>query len=408
MKMKSLEVKLFGAFTITYQKQPLSLGKTSSTKVIRLLQILFGHLEDGITRDRLLEALYGREELTDAANNLRVTVHRLKKLLVNAGLPEYEYVKIKKGVYQWDAPFEIEVDALEMERLIETAKDEIDEEQQIRLLEKACRLYAGDYLESMSGEDWVVMEEIRYKTLYSDALHRVCEWKIAHEEYEDVLRLCTFACDLYPFDDWQSVKIDCYIAMNRYKDAILEYEQTAHMLVEELGVSPSRRMMEQFEMMSSHVQNQLQDINKIQDGLKEDNWEKGAFFCTVPGFRDAYRLMCRCMERNGQSIFLLVCTLQSSKNRQLDNRERLGQMSDALYDAIKNGLRRSDSFTKYNQAQYLAMLVGTNEEDCQIVIDRIRQNFSKDHKSWEQYLECSVSSLLDYQAAGVAGLLSRK
>ena len=106
--------------------------------------------------------------------------------------------------------------------------------------------------------------------------------------------------------------------------------------------------------------------------------------------------MRRCMERSGQSVFLLVCTLIDGKGRPLDSGDRLEQLSDALYGAIKNSLRRSDSFTKYNQAQYLVMLVGTNEEDCQIVINRITRNFAKNHKSWEQYLDCGVSSLFDY------------
>ena len=44
------------------------------------------------------------------------------------------------------------------------------------------------------------------------------------------------------------------------------------------------------------------------------------------------------------------------------------------------------------------MLMGTNEENCQIVIDRIIKSFSQEHKAWARYLDCSVSSLFDYRA----------
>ena len=216
-----------------------------------------------------------------------------------------------------------------------------------------------------------------------------------YREYDEVLKIVEPACEMYPFDEWQSVKIDCYIAMNHYKDALREYESTAKLLIEELGITPSNKMMEQFRIMSEHISSRPQIITEIQGGLQEDNEEKGAFFCTFPGFRDAYRVIRRGMERNGQSVFLMVCTLVDSKGRPLENSDKLDLMSEALYNSIKNSLRRSDSFTRYNPSQYLVMLMGTNKENCQIVIDRVKKNFSKEHKSWSQYLNCTVTSLYD-------------
>ena len=49
--------------------------------------------------EKLLNALYVREELADAANNLRVTAHRLKKMIIDAGLPEYDYIRHQKRVF---------------------------------------------------------------------------------------------------------------------------------------------------------------------------------------------------------------------------------------------------------------------------------------------------------------------
>ena len=391
-----LQVQMLGVFNVKYGDKPLSLGRNTATKAMKLLQLLLYHLDKGITREELIENLYGREDITDTANNLRVTVHRLKKLLIDTGLPEHDYITIKKGIYQWDSPMEVSVDALEMAKLIENADAEDDEENRIKLLETACHMYGGDFLSNMSGEEWVIVEALRYKKMYSGALREVCDLKIARGEYNSVLKLCAPACEMYPFDEWQTVKIDCYIAMHKYKDALHEYEETARMLVEELGISPTPKMMEQFKIMSKRISNRPQEIDEIKDELQEESWERGAFFCTVPGFRDAYRVMCRCMERNGQSVFLLVCSLVDNMGRPMENSVKLEQMSDQLFLAIKNSLRRCDSFTKYNASQYLVMLMGTNEENCQVVISRIMKTFSKEHKSWAGHLDCSVSSLFDY------------
>lgn len=78
-KLAILEVHMLGDFSVMYGEQPISFGKNTTTKAMKLLQILLYYGEQGIAREKLLSALYGRDELSDAANNLRVTVHRLKR-----------------------------------------------------------------------------------------------------------------------------------------------------------------------------------------------------------------------------------------------------------------------------------------------------------------------------------------
>ncbi len=390
-----LRVRLFGIERITYNDTPILYGRNSITKAVKLLLILLFNGKRGITRSKLMEDLYGREELADAANNLRVTIHRLKKLLVDAGLPEYEYIVMKGGIYYWDSPMKTVVDVNVFKNLIKKAENELDQKNKMDLLREACQMYGGEFLQKLSGDEWVLMESVQCKYLYENALQQLCGLLMERREYDEVLRIVEPACAMYPFDEWQSVKIDCYIAMNRYKDALKEYEATAKMLFEELGVTPSERMLEQFSDMSEHISSRPQVLNEIKGNLREDLEERGAFFCTFPGFRDACRVIRRGMERSGQSVFLVLCTLTDGKGRPMENSEKLGEMSGKLHEAIRISLRRSDSFTKYSHSQFLIMLVGTNEENCQIAINRIVGNFAKDHKVWANYLKCSLSSLMD-------------
>lgn len=394
-RLPLLRVQLFGKERVAYGDIPILGGKNSITKAMKLLLILLYNGKEGIARNKLLEDLYGRESLADVANNLRVTVHRLKKMLLEAGLPEHEYVVVQGGVYYWDSPMETEIDVEIFKNLIARAKKETDEKKKVELLSEACRLYGGEFLQKLSGDEWVLIESVQCKKLYTFALQELCEILMEQREFDEVLRLLEPACEMYPFDEWQSVKIDCYIAMNRHKDALLEYEATAKMLFEELGVSPSERMLEQFEEMSEHISNRPQVISEIKVNLTENPEGIGAFFCNFPGFRDAYRVIRRGMERNGQSVFLVVFTLTDAKGHPMEGGEKLDEMSDKLRDAIQYSLRTSDSFTKYNRSQFLVMLVGTNEENCQIAINRICTNFAKEHKAWADRLEYSVSSLLD-------------
>lgn len=394
-KKQVLRVRMFGNERITYGDTLILVGKNSMTKTLKMLLILLHSGKKGILRNKLLEDLFGRDELSNASSNLRVTTHRLKKMLIEAGLPEYEYIVSRGGIYRWESPMETEIDVFVFKELLEEAKAEQNTEKKMEKMKNACKMYGGEFLQRLSGDEWVLLESVQYKKLYTDALKAVCTYLMEQREYQEVLQLTETACEIYPFDEWQSVKIDCLIAMNRYKEALKEYEDTAKMLTEELGVMPSETMMKQFRIMSSRISNRPQIIDEIKKSLQEDSQEEGAFFCTLPGFRDAYRMIYRGMERSGQSAFLLVCSLVDSHGRPMEASDKLEEMSETLFQALKSALRRCDSFTKYNQSQFLVLLLGINEENCQVVINRISSNFSREHRSWTQRLVCNVASLYD-------------
>jgi len=106
-------------------------------------------------------------------------------------------------------------------------------------------------------------------------------------------------------------------------------------------------------------------------------------------------MMRRNMERNGQSVYIMLCTITDRQGQCMKECEKLTQMSDVLFRSIKGSLRKCDSFTKYNAAQFLIMLTGINEENCHIVESRIEESFAREHKSWAKRLVCTVSSLYD-------------
>lgn len=374
---------------------PISFSRNTTTKAMKLLQILLYYGEKGISRNKLIENLYKTEELADAPNSLRVTSYRLKKMLVNMGLPEYNYIRISKGIYYWNAPMETEVDVHTFVSLLQEAEKETDEDKHMTLLREACYTYKGELLPGSSEEEWVLIESVQCKNLYCGALQRLCEYLWNKEEYEEILRLCEPACVMYPFDEWQAVKIDCYMAMNRYQEAMNEYEATAKLFFEELGISPSEKMINQFKYMSERMSNAPQTIRGIKSRLREEEIEAGAFYMTLPSFRDSYRLVRRIMERNGQSVYLMLCSLIDVKGAPMEDSVKLNTMSEELMDAIKHCLRRGDSFTRYNPSQFLILLVGTNKENCGLIFERIERYFCREHKSWKKYLEFYITSLAD-------------
>ena len=398
-KSPILRVRLFGNASIAYGDDQILYGKNSITKVMKLLLLLIYCGAEGISRNRLMEEMFGRKELTDASNNLRVYLFRLKKMLLDAGLPEYEYIVCQNGMYYWDSPMDMVVDTDVFKQLLDRAEKEIDEDNRMNLLREACQIYRGDFLEKLSGDEWVIVESLQYKAQYASALQELCQMLQEREEYVAALRAVEPACEMYPFDDWQTIRMECYIAMGHYDDAMKEYENTSKFLYEELGLAPSERMTEQLNHLSELMGSRAYVMAEIKENLSEPAEERrGAFFCNYQGFHDACCVVRRGMERNGQSVFLVLCTLVDTKGNPMENSKRLEEMSQKLHMSLRMSLRRCDFFTKYSQAQYLVVLVGTSEENCQIAIGRVRNRFADEHKSWAGHLKCIVSSLMDLEA----------
>ena len=135
----------------------------------------------------------------------------------------------------------------------------------------------------------------------------------------------------------------------------------------------------------------------IKGGLQEKGEETGAYYCSLPSFIDGYRLIRRMIERNGQSVYLMLCTLTDGNGNPMESGSKLERMSGELKLAIKRSLRKGDSYTQYSVNQFLILLIGTNEENCSLVSDRITTNFAEEHKYWKNCIEYYVSSVIDVE-----------
>ena len=54
-------------------------------------------------------------------------------------------------------------------------------------------------------------------------------------------------------------------------------------------------------------------------------------------------------------------------------------------------------FYAWGGPRFLILLVGTNQENCDLIFRRILDKFSSKHKSWKQNLEYYVSSVADVE-----------
>ena len=128
MEKEILKVRMLGGFSMVYQEKTLVFDRNYISKSTQLLQILFLHLEKGIAKERLLEELYGRDDVENRNGSLNNTIFRLRKQLEAAGLPGSKYFYLKKGIYYWDSVIPVETDLSVFEKKLEESRKETDEE----------------------------------------------------------------------------------------------------------------------------------------------------------------------------------------------------------------------------------------------------------------------------------------
>jgi len=395
MSEKILKVRMFGGFALQYEEKEIVLDRNITSKATQLLQILLlGTKTEGIAKSSLMDALYGREEVENKNASLNNTIFRLRKQLMSVGIPGDKSIIIKGGVCRWNPEILTEVDALKFKELLEQAKTVEDRAKRMDILLEACRLYSGEFLPNMLGEDWAAVKNVEYQKRYAASLEAVCRWLMEEKRYEEILQLSTTAAEIYPLENWALWQIDSLIAMSRYREAMSIYEKTTRLFFDELGLSPSQEMLKRSRIMGERISQSAGVIDDIKQRLRERERIPGAYYCTFPSFVDIYHIISRMMERNGMSVYIMLCTLRNTKDQEMEE-QREKDVSIYLQESIMTVLRRGDFYTRYNQTQYLVMLPGISQENCAKVSSRIDNAFGRRVRKSDYRVDYYIASVAE-------------
>lgn len=83
----------------------------------------------------------------------------------------------------------------------------------------------------------------------------------------------------------------------------------------------------------------------------------------------------RMVDRGGQSVYLMLCTVVDSKGNPMKEGSMLDELSLRLGDAIQKSVRRGDAVNRYGKGQYLVLMLNTTRENCKVLQRRINYHF---------------------------------
>ena len=145
----------------------------------------------------------------------------------------------------------------------------------------------------------------------------------------------------------------------------------AHLLVVEHGAQ-----VDVFARLGAEERRQYAALDVIQSELtgREDR-AAGGYVCNYTVFTGIYRMLERMLERGGQSVYLMLCTVVDGKGNPMRDGPALEELTRRMGDAVRRSIRRGDAMTQYGKGQYLCLLVNTTRENCTVIQKRINYHF---------------------------------
>lgn len=371
-----LYVQMFESFQMSYGGKPLAVGTRRDTYFSSLMQILLHHAGTGVSRDRLEDVLLGDRDVENRHQALQTIIYKAKRRLREMGLPDVNYIFLEKGIYHWTPLIPVEEDAAVFEDYCVRAAGAEDEEEKLELYRSACYLYKGEFLSVYAGVLWAGAEARRYREMFHNCVFQAASILRKYNDWERLEKLGDYAAKTDPFSDWEALKMEALIQSGRYEEASLLYADTADIYLTQRGIYPTGRMLKMMEELERKAKRSYEVLDQIQSGLTEDPTDiRGGYQCSYPVFRGIYQAVNRMMERGGQSVYLMLCTLVDGKGNPMKEGKRLDELSLRLNDAIKHSIRHGDVVSQYGKGQFLVLLINTTRENCAIVERRINQKF---------------------------------
>jgi predicted ATPase/DNA-binding SARP family transcriptional activator len=228
-----LDFRVLGPLEVVADDEPLALGGPQQRALLAVLLLNANHV---VSRDRMVEAIWGNDPPKSAPNAVQVAVHGLRKVLGR------ERLETQGAGYR----LEVLPGELDLDRLVASSDGvgEADPDAAARTLRECLSLFRGDPLVDFATPFFDVERE-RIEELRLTALERRIDADLELGRAADVVPELESLTAAHPYRE--RLRAQLMLALyrsGRQADALETYQQARHTLVEELGVEPSTHLQE--------------------------------------------------------------------------------------------------------------------------------------------------------------------
>lgn len=379
---KQLKIYMLGKFAFECDGEIILQDEGKVHKVWTLLAYLISNHNRKMGINELPELLCSDDRSNDPAKAVKNLVYRLRRLLSDSGLPQQDYVIQKGGIYSWnnDLNFTIDTETF-IEKYNKAKKVYYEPEKAMEYYLEAISIYEGKFLPDALYDEWAVNTTTYYHRLFVDSIISLYTILKGKDEYNIMVPICEKAIELDLYDEEiYTVYIECLIKIEKHKEALSAYEIITNRLYNELGVNPSNALRGLYREIIKTKKSVETDLITIKEDLNEGGKAEGCYFCEYQIFKDIYRFIARRVNRTGESIYIMLCTL-TDVNGDIPSLKHLSQSMDNLKSSINGSLRKCDVFARYSNSQFVIMIPSISYENGLMVGKRIEKAYKKNKLS---------------------------
>ena len=247
--MGQVEIDLLGRFAVRRCGRTVQAAEFGGRRVRELVRILAAERGRVVSRDALIDALWGDQLPADPATNLNVVVNRARR-----ALGQSDVIQTVSGGYVLQDGAEVRVDVERFEELVGKARASRargDDLTATRAAQAALNLWDEPLAEDAYA-DWAQPHRDRLERLHQDALEIGADGLLASGNPREAVALAAQAVGRQPLREAAYLLlVRAYAAEGDQAAAVATYLDLRRMLADELGIDPSPEAVAIYEQLLS-------------------------------------------------------------------------------------------------------------------------------------------------------------
>lgn len=239
-----LRVQTLGGFQVWRGEEAVPSNGWRREKARQLFQLLITHRTAPLDRDQICEHLWREADPAIAGRNFKITLNTLYQVLERERDPgaESAFILREGSTYALRPGADIALDVDAFVNAVRGSRGNVE------LLEKAVRLYRGEYLPDTLYETWAAEERERLQSMFLESADRLAEAYIVQKRFADAVDLCQ---RLLANDNcWERAYRHLMLAYDGLNDrgqVGRTYQRCVQTLRDELDVSPAPETQKLYE-----------------------------------------------------------------------------------------------------------------------------------------------------------------
>lgn len=238
-----MDIKIYslGRFSIVKKGKPILLTLRGQSKPILVLKVLIALGGRGVKKEKIADVVWPDADGDLANQSLATTLHRLRKIL-----EVDEAVILTGGTMTLNSKI-CWVDVWEFERLYAQSDNMWHRDshenfsENINMVLAAVSLYKGTFLPEEADQPWTVLLREKLRNKYLRAIGRIGHYYEESGMTQKAIECFQRTLEIDHMDEESYRRLmACYFRVGERSKALSVYDSCKRVLVEGLGVSPSR------------------------------------------------------------------------------------------------------------------------------------------------------------------------